>query len=212
MELFRAADATILCSSLENFPHTVVEALAVGTPVLAMEAGGVGEVWRAEDTVLTRTVAVKLLRAELASQAETLARFRAEARHAGALSHPAIARVYDYGDPVRPHPAFLVMELVDGPSLAAVLTAGPLGAAQTMDVVAQVASGLQTAHAAALVHRDIKPGNLLLAADGQVKITDFGIAHVAGSVPVTSTGIVMGTPAYIAPERVSGASANVVAP
>jgi eukaryotic-like serine/threonine-protein kinase len=171
-------------------------------------AGGVGEVWRAEDTVLTRTVAVKLLRAELASQAETLARFRAEARHAGALSHPAIARVYDYGDPVPPHPAFLVMELVDGPSLAAVLTAGPIGAAQTMDVVAQVASGLQTAHAAALVHRDIKPGNLLLAADGQVKITDFGIAHVAGSVPVTSTGIVMGTPAYIAPERVSGASAT----
>jgi serine/threonine-protein kinase len=171
-------------------------------------AGGVGEVWRAEDTVLTRTVAVKLLRAELASQAETLARFRAEARHAGALSHPAIARVYDYGDPVPPHPAFLVMELVNGPSLAAVLTAGPLGAAQTMDVVAQVASGLQTAHAAALVHRDIKPGNLLLAAGGQVKITDFGIAHVAGSVPVTSTGIVMGTPAYIAPERVSGASAT----
>jgi eukaryotic-like serine/threonine-protein kinase len=171
-------------------------------------AGGVGEVWRAEDTVLTRTVAVKLLRAELASQAETLTRFRAEARHAGALSHPAIARVYDYGDPVPPHPAFLVMELVDGPSLAAVLTAGPIGAAQTMDVVAQVASGLQTAHGAALVHRDIKPGNLLLAADGQVKITDFGIAHVAGSVPVTSTGIVMGTPAYIAPERVSGASAT----
>jgi serine/threonine protein kinase len=68
-------------------------------------AGGVGEVWRAEDAVLTRTVAVKLLRAELASQAETLARFRAEARHAGALSHPAIARVYDYGDPVPPHPA-----------------------------------------------------------------------------------------------------------
>jgi eukaryotic-like serine/threonine-protein kinase len=171
-------------------------------------AGGVGEVWRAEDTVLTRPVAVKLLRAEFAGHAEMQERFRAEARHAGALSHPAIARVYDYGDPVPPHPAFLVMELVDGPSLAAVLTAGPIGAAQTMDVVAQVASGLQTAHAAALVHRDIKPGNLLLAADGQVKITDFGIAHVAGSVPVTSTGIVMGTPAYIAPERVSGASAT----
>jgi serine/threonine-protein kinase len=77
-----------------------------------------------------------------------------------------------------------------------------------MDVVAQVASGLQTAHAAALVHRDIKPANLLLAADGQVKITDFGIAHVAGSVPVTRTGTVMGTPAYLAPERVSGASAT----
>ena len=174
-------------------------------------AGGVGEVWRAEDTLLTRLVAVKLLRAELAGHTETLARFRAEARHAGALSHPAIARVYDYGDPVLPLPAFLVMELVDGPSLAAVLAAGPIGVAQTMNVVAQVAAGLQAAHAAGLVHRDIKPANLLLAADGQVKITDFGIAHVAGSVPVTRTGIVMGTPAYLAPERVSGASATPAA-
>ena len=171
-------------------------------------AGGVGEVWHAEDTVLTRPVAVKLLRAEFAGHAEMQERFRAEARHAGALSHPAIARVYDYCEPSPGHPAFLVMELVDGPSLAAVLAAGPLGAARTMDVVAQVASGLQTAHAAALVHRDIKPANLLLAADGQVKITDFGIAHVAGSVPVTRTGTVMGTPAYLAPERVSGASAT----
>jgi serine/threonine-protein kinase len=171
-------------------------------------AGGVGEVWRAEDTVLTRPVAVKLLRAEFAGHAEMQERFRAEARHAGALSHPAIARVYDYCEPAHEHPAFLVMELVDGPSLAAVLAAGPLGAARTMDVVAQVASGLQTAHAAALVHRDIKPANLLIAADGQVKITDFGIAHVAGSVPVTRTGTVMGTPAYLAPERVSGASAT----
>jgi eukaryotic-like serine/threonine-protein kinase len=170
--------------------------------------GGVGEVWRAEDTVLTRPVAVKLLRAEFAGHAEMQERFRAEARHAGALSHPAIARVYDYCGPAPEHPAFLVMELVDGPSLAAVLADGPLGAAQAMDVVAQVASGLQTAHAAALVHRDIKPANLLLAADGQVKITDFGIAHVAGSVPVTRTGTVMGTPAYLAPERVSGASAT----
>jgi eukaryotic-like serine/threonine-protein kinase len=171
-------------------------------------AGGVGEVWRGEDTLLTRPVAIKLLRAEYAAQPETLVRFRAEARHAGALSHPAIARVFDYGDPVPPNPAFLVMELVDGPSLAAILTAGPLGAAQTLDVVAQVASGLQAAHASALVHRDIKPANLLITRDGQVKITDFGIAHVAGSVPVTRTGIVMGTPAYLAPERVSGASAT----
>src|SRR6266516_6877741 len=171
-------------------------------------AGGVGEVWRGEDTLLTRPVAIKLLRAEYAAQPETLVRFRAEARHTGALSHPAICRVFDYGDPVPPNPAFLVMELVDGPSLAAILIIGPLGAAQTMDVVAQVASGLQAAHASALVHRDIKPANLLISRDGQVKITDFGIAHVAGSVPVTQTGIVMGTPAYLAPERVRGASAT----
>src|SRR5215470_7019458 len=197
-------------------PGVRSNAVMPSTPPLAgryrlesqIAAGGVGEVWCAEDTVLMRPVAVKLLRAEFAGHAEEQERFRAEARHAGALSHPAMARVYDYCEPAPEHPAFLVMELVDGPSLAAVLTAGPLGAAQTMDVVAQVASGLQAAHAAALVHRDIKPANLLLAADGQVKITDFGIAHVAGSVPVTRTGTVMGTPAYLAPERVSGASAT----
>ena len=170
--------------------------------------GGVGEVWRAIDTVLARPVAVKLLRAEYASQPETLARFRAEARHAGSMSHPAIARVYDYGDAVPPYPPFLVMELVDGPSLAALLAAGPLVPGHAMDVVAQVASGLRVAHAAGLVHRDIKPANLLIGPGGQVKITDFGIAHVAGSAPVTRTGAVIGTPNYLAPERVAGAPAT----
>ena len=130
--------------------------------------GGVGEVWRGQDTLRARPVAIKLLRAEYASQPETLVRFRAEARHVGALSHPAICRGLDYGDPVPPNPAFLVMELVDGPSLAAILADGPIGAAATMDVVAQVASGLQAAHASALVHRDIKPANLLIGRDGPV--------------------------------------------
>jgi serine/threonine-protein kinase len=103
------------------------------------------------------------------------------------------------------------MELVNGPSLAAVLADGPLDPGQTMDVVAQVAAGLQAAHAAGLVHRDIKPANLLLGPGGQVKITDFGIAHVAGSAPVTRTGAVIGTPNYLAPERVAGASATPAA-
>jgi eukaryotic-like serine/threonine-protein kinase len=174
-------------------------------------AGAVGEVWRADDTVLARPVAVKILRDGHASHAETLARFRAEARHAGALSHPAIARVYDYGEPEPPTPPFLVMELVNGPSLATLLADGPLDARQTMDVVAQVAAGLQTAHEAGLVHRDIKPANLLLAPGGQVKITDFGIAHAAGSAPVTRTGAVIGTPSYLAPERITGASATPAA-
>ncbi len=171
-------------------------------------AGGAGEVWRAADTVLARPVAVKLLRAEYTSHAETLARFRAEARSAGSLSHPAIARVYDYGEPDPPQPPFLVMELVNGPSLAGLLASGPLDPGRTMDVVAQVAAGLQVAHADGLVHRDIKPANLLLDPTGQVKITDFGIAYAAGSSPVTRTGMVVGTPAYLAPERVSGASAT----
>ncbi|MDR0343568.1 MAG: serine/threonine-protein kinase [Nocardiopsaceae bacterium] len=168
-------------------------------------AGGVGEVWRGHDTVLGRAVAVKLLRPEYTQHPETLARFRAEARHAGGVSHPGIAQVYDYGDDGQP---FLVMELVDGPSLASVVAEGPLTARDTMDVAAQTAAALAAAHAAGLVHRDIKPGNLLLGPDGQVKITDFGIAYVAGSAPLTRTGTVIGTPAYLAPERVAGGSAT----
>ena len=170
-------------------------------------AGGYCEVWRATDTVLTRQVAVKLLHAGYASQGEALARFKAEARHAGALSHENIARVYDYGEPADGQ-SYLVMELVDGPSLADVLARGPLGARPTMDTVAQVAAGLQAAHTAGLIHRDIKPANILFTSGGSVRITDFGIAHAVGSTPVTSTGMVMGTPGYIAPERVSGAQAG----
>lgn len=171
-------------------------------------AGGMGEVWRALDLVLRRPVAVKLLRPEYAEHAETLARFRAEAQHAAALSHPGIAQVYDYGDGGPGQPPFLVMELVDGPPLTQLLTRGPLGPARTLDVVAQVASGLAAAHAAGLVHRDIKPGNLLLDPGGKVKITDFGIAHAAGSAPLTRTGTLIGTPAYLAPERLGGAPAG----
>jgi eukaryotic-like serine/threonine-protein kinase len=174
-------------------------------------AGGAGEVWQAEDTVLARPVAVKVLRAEFAGHADTLTRFRAEARNAGRLSHPAIAQVYDYGEGLPPDPPFLVMELVNGPSLATVLARGPLPPDRAMDVVAQVAAGLAAAHAAGLVHRDIKPANLLLGPGGQVKITDFGIAHAAGSAPVTRTGTVVGTPAYLAPERMAGASATPAA-
>ena len=174
-------------------------------------AGGVGEVWRATDTALSRPVAVKLLRAEYVQHREALARFRAEARHAGSLSHPGIARVYDYGEDSEPYPPYLVMELVDGPSLAELLVRGRLGPAHTMHVVAQTAAGLAAAHAAGLVHRDIKPANLLLSSTGQVKISDFGIAHAAGSAPLTRTGLLVGTPAYLAPERVAGASGTPAA-
>ncbi len=135
-------------------------------------------------------------------------RFRAEARHAGALSHPGIAQVYDYGEAEPPSPPFLVMEFVDGPSLAGLLDGGPLDPADAMDVLAQVAAGLAAAHAAGLVHRDIKLANLLVAPDGQVKITDFGIAHAAGSAQLTRTGTMVGTPSYLAPERAGGASAT----
>jgi serine/threonine-protein kinase len=173
-----------------------------------ISAGAVGQVWRATDLALGRPVAVKLLRAEYAQHPEILTRFRAEARHAGSLSHPGIARVYDYGDGDWHGPPYLVMELVDGPSLSRVLARGPLDPARAMDVVAQAAAGLAAAHAAGLVHRDIKSANLLLGPDGQVKITDFGIAHAVGSAPLTQTGSLVGTPAYLAPERVAGAPAT----
>jgi hypothetical protein len=168
--------------------------------------GAVGEVWRGTDVVLERTVAVKLLLPHYAVDEETRARFRAEAYRAAALSHACVARVYDYCEDDPRHPPYLVLELVEGPSLAERLSHGPLGATQTMDVVAQVAEGLHAAHSAGLVHRDIKPANLLLSGDGRVKITDFGISHAAGSAPVTGTGILVGTPAYLAPERVAGAT------
>jgi eukaryotic-like serine/threonine-protein kinase len=171
-------------------------------------AGGVGEVWRAEDQMLARPVAVKLLRAEYAQHAETQARFRFEAQHAASLSHPAIAQVYDYHEGDAEFRPFIVMELIDGPSLAEVLADGPIDPERVMDIVAQAAAGLDAAHQSGLVHRDIKPANLLLTSDGQVKITDFGIAHAAGSAPITRLGQLMGTPAYLAPERVSGQTAG----
>ncbi len=170
-------------------------------------AGGYSEVWCASDTVLARPVAVKLLHPGYAQHADALVRFHAEAKHAGALAHQNIARVYDYGEPPGEQP-FLVMELIEGPSLAHVLTRGPLPAAHTMDVLAQAACGLEAAHAEGLIHRDIKPGNLLLAPDGTVKVTDFGIAHAVGSAPLTLTGMLLGTPGYLAPERAAGAQAT----
>src|SRR5207302_11166946 len=142
-------------------------------------------------------------------QPEIAARFRAEARHAGALRHENIAHVYDYDDG-RPgsYPPYLVMELVAGRSLDQVLAGGALGPARVMDIVAQTATGLAAAHRAGLVHRDIKPGNLLTGPGGIIKITDFGIAYAVGSAPVTSTGMIIGTPAYLAPERAAGAQAS----
>ncbi len=170
-------------------------------------AGGVGQVWRGTDLVLRRRVAVKLLRPEYAAHPETLERFRAEARHAGSLTHPCIAQVHDYGDGDAAQPPFLVMELVDGPSLADVLAAEPVSPGYALDVIAKAATGLAAAHRAGLVHRDLKPGNILLGPDGQVKISDFGIAHAAGSAPLTDPGLVMGTTQYLAPERIAGTPA-----
>jgi eukaryotic-like serine/threonine-protein kinase len=157
---------------------------------------------------LFRAVAIKLLHPGYAQRPDALARFHTEARHAGALSHQNIARVYDYGEPADGQSPYLVMELVDGPSLSERLAGGSLDTARSMDIIAQAAAGLQAAHAAGLVHRDVKPANLLVDSGGTVKITDFGIANTIGSVPVTATGEVIGTPGYLAPERVAGERAT----
>ena len=172
-------------------------------------AGGMGEVWRAVDEVLGRPVAVKLLRPEYSRDELTLLRFRAEARHAGGLNHPGIAQVYDYEDATRDRPAYLVMELVSGPSLAGVLAGGQLDARRTADVLAQAAEALHAAHTAGVLHRDIKPGNLLIGPGGQVKVTDFGIAQSSRTGNLTRTGSLVGTTGYLAPERVSGRPATV---
>jgi eukaryotic-like serine/threonine-protein kinase len=167
-------------------------------------SGSFGDVWRATDLLLARPVAVKLLRTELAADQDAARRFRAEAHHAGSLSHEAITRVYDYDDSGAAGTPFLVMEYVDGPSVASVLVDGPMAPAAVMDLVAQVASGLSAAHQTGLVHRDIKPHNLLFDADGNVKITDFGVSAAVGDAAVTATGWVVRTPEYLAPERLEG--------
>ncbi len=170
--------------------------------------GGLGEVWRALDVLLERPVAVKLLRAEHMADPLAVARFRAEARYAGNLSHDGIAQIYDYGEADPPHPPFLVMELVDGQTLAELLAAGPLDPQRALDVIAQTAAGLGAAHLAGVVHCDIKPGNLLLTRAGKVKIADFGIAQVAGARPDVRPSVLLGTPAYLAPELLAGGPAT----
>lgn len=169
--------------------------------------GGMGEVWQATDLVIGRTVAIKILKDEYMGDPGFLERFRAEARHAALVNHEGIANVYDYGE--ENGSAYLVMELVPGEALSTVLERERvLPAEQVMDIVSQTASALHAAHRAGLVHRDIKPGNLLITPDGRVKITDFGIARIADQVPLTATGQVMGTVQYLSPEQASGHAAT----
>jgi serine/threonine protein kinase len=174
--------------------------------------GGMGEVWQASDTRLDRTVAVKILKAELSGDAEFLHRFRTEARMTASLNHPGIAAVHDYGETIFDGDlpiAYLVMELVDGDPLAGLLAKhGRLSAEFTLDMLEQAGNALQAAHSHGLVHRDVKPGNILVTSAGQVKITDFGVAKAADAAPVTRSGMVMGTAHYIAPEQALGQPAE----
>jgi len=175
-------------------------------------AGGMGEVWRGTDTSLGRDVAIKLLRPEVADDEKFRARFASEAKHAASLHDPRIATVFDYGDDVDPatgrHTTYLVMELVDGRPLSQLLTT-PIAPDRAADLVAQAAEGLAVAHAAGIIHRDVKPANFLVTPGGRVKITDFGIARARGAASITDTGTIMGTAHYVAPEVAEGQEATV---
>jgi serine/threonine-protein kinase len=179
--------------------------------------GGMGEVWRATDTSLGREVAVKVLKSEYADDPLFRSRFEVEAQHAAALHHPGVASVYDVGESALlgredgsavPRP-FLVMELVDGQPLSALLRGGrPLDPDAVRDLMAQSADAIGAAHKAGIVHRDVKPANLLVTPERRVKITDFGIARASDGLGLTGTGQVMGTPQYLSPEQARGDTAT----
>ncbi|HXH80956.1 protein kinase domain-containing protein [Nocardioides sp.] len=182
--------------------------------VARIATGGMGEVWRGRDQVLGRPVAVKLLKAEFADDALFRRRFETEAQHAASLHHPGIAGVFDFGEASprdgssTPRP-YLVMELVEGQPLSDLLRpSAPMDPDVTRDLMAQTADALGAAHRAGIVHRDVKPGNLIVTPDRRIKVTDFGIARAAEGLALTQTGQVMGTPAYISPEQAEGGTAT----
>lgn len=170
--------------------------------------GGMSTVWLADDTVNDREVAVKVLRPEFSDNSEFLSRFRNEAEAAEAIHSDHVVATYDYREV--PAPAghtfcFIVMEYIRGESLADMLEReGKLPEDLALDVMEQAAHGLSVIHRMGLVHRDIKPGNILVTANGIVKITDFGIAKAAAAVPLTRTGMVVGTAQYVSPEQAQG--------
>ncbi|MEU8328792.1 protein kinase [Micromonospora sp. NPDC048839] len=175
--------------------------------VESIASGGMGDVWRAVDETLDRCVAVKMLQARLVSDAGFGERFRREARAMAALRHPGVAQVYDYGEVSRsgePVLAYIVMECVQGQPLSErIAEVGRLDVAETMSIVAQTARALQAAHDAGVVHRDVKPNNLIIEPDGHVVLVDFGVAVTSEAASLTGTNQVVGTALYMAPEQVS---------
>jgi serine/threonine protein kinase len=185
----------------------------------SLGAGGMGEVYRAEDTRLDRIVAIKVLPEGFADDEKALARFEREAKAVAALSHPNILSIFDFG--TIDGTAYAVMELLEGDSLRGKLSGGPLPARKAMEIAAQIARGLAAAHDKGIVHRDLKPENVFVTDDGQVKVLDFGLAKQAVSHEdktiamsqdlggdVTAAGTVLGTVGYMSPEQVRGDEAD----
>src|SRR2546422_4023612 len=166
-------------------------------------SGGMGTVWEAMDDVLGRRVAVKALSDALASDERFVERFRREARAAAGLSHPNVAGVFDYGeDDGRP---FIVMELIQGETLAERLARhGRLPPEEAVQIAIQAAGALEAAHRAGVIHRDVKPANIMLTPRREVKVMDFGIAAAAWDPRLTATGSTLGTATYVSPEQASG--------
>ncbi len=170
-------------------------------------SGGMAVVWVARDRVLDRDVAVKILREQYATDPVFLARFTAEALHAARLSHPGLVTIFDAG--VDQGTAFLVMEVVHGRTLHEVLLReGSLEVGRAVMIAADVCDVLEVAHRAGVVHRDIKPGNILISDDGSTRVFDFGIARTEGSPALTQTATVIGTAAYLSPEQAAGGPAT----
>ena len=174
----------------------------------SLGTGGMARVWKARDTVLGRLVAVKRLLPHSAAEPRLPERFRREAQAAGSLSHPGIVTVYDTGEDE--DGPFIVMEFVEGETLRTRLTrTGPFDLASASSIVAQIAAALDYAHEQGVIHRDVKPSNLILQADGKVKLADFGIARSANdTATITEPGSLVGTLAYLAPEVIEGGSAT----
>src|SRR4029079_3392814 len=171
-------------------------------------SGGMGDGWRAVDDVLGRTVAVKVLLPALSDEPGFGERFRGEARTMAAINHPGVVDIYDYGSDAKAG-AYLVMEYVEGDALSRTLNrVGRLTPGRTMALVAQAADALHAAHVMGVVHRDGKPGNLLVRPNGTLVLTDFGIARAAGAAQLTAAGSVLGTASYISPEQAMGQPAT----
>lgn len=164
-------------------------------------SGGMGQVWEALDDLLERRVALKIMRPDTLDEIAMADRFRDEARFAAQLSHPHIVTVHDYLE--HDGLAYLVMEFVDGPTLSGRLSQGPLEATEVRDLLAQLASALVVAHAAGIIHRDLKSANVLVT-DGHAQLMDFGIARSVDGESRTMTGQVLGTAHYLSPEQALG--------
>jgi len=170
-------------------------------------AGGMAQVYRGTDTVLNRTVAIKVLGPQYAQDEGFVERFRREAQAAARLNHPNVVSVFDTGSDGPVH--YIVMEYVAGRTLAEVLKAeGHLMPERAAEIAAQVATALSFAHAAGIVHRDVKPGNIMITPSGEVKVMDFGIARAASSEPLTQTATVLGTASYLSPEQAQGGAVD----